>query len=121
MPSLRSSVTRLITPVLLVIGALSLPLDADAEPGVYPERIVFGQSAAFDGPARALGLGMREGILAAFALSKDSKGVALANKALATEHENLRFQALHTLAAIQNVKAMDGIIAHLKSATRLPR
>jgi ABC-type branched-subunit amino acid transport system substrate-binding protein len=66
MPRLRSSVTRLITPVLLVIGVFSLSVDASAEPGVYPERIVFGQSAAFDGPARALGLGMREGILAAF-------------------------------------------------------
>ena len=39
---------------------------ARAEPGVLDDRIVFGQSAAFDGPAAALGLGMREGILAAF-------------------------------------------------------
>ena len=39
---------------------------AHAEPGVFPGKILFGQSAVFDGPARALGLGMREGILAAF-------------------------------------------------------
>jgi ABC-type branched-subunit amino acid transport system substrate-binding protein len=39
---------------------------AHAEPGVFDDRIVFGQSAAFEGPAAALGLGMREGILAAF-------------------------------------------------------
>lgn len=37
-----------------------------AEPGVFDDRIVFGQSAAFEGPAAALGLGMRDGILAAF-------------------------------------------------------
>ena len=39
---------------------------ADAEPGVFEDKIVFGQSAAFKGPAAALGLGMRDGILAAF-------------------------------------------------------
>ena len=58
-----------------------------------------------------------EGILAAFALSGDSMGVALAMQALEHDSENLRYQALHTLAAIQKIKAMDGIIAHLKSAT----
>lgn len=45
---------------LAVMGA------AHAEPGVFHDRIVFGQSAAFEGPAAALGLEMREGILAAF-------------------------------------------------------
>jgi branched-chain amino acid transport system substrate-binding protein len=52
---------------LLGFGAMSLlNAAAHAEPGVFDDRIVFGQSAAFDGPAAALGLGMREGILAAF-------------------------------------------------------
>src|SRR5436305_15244602 len=42
-----------------------------AEPGgsevvVFDNRILFGQSAALGGPAAALGLGMREGILSAF-------------------------------------------------------
>lgn len=35
-------------------------------PGVSDDRIVFGQSAALDGPAAALGQEMRQGILAAF-------------------------------------------------------
>jgi branched-chain amino acid transport system substrate-binding protein len=39
---------------------------ARADPGVFDDRIVFGQSAVFAGPAAALGLGMRTGILAAF-------------------------------------------------------
>ncbi|MCG8597989.1 MAG: ABC transporter substrate-binding protein [Kiloniellales bacterium] len=39
---------------------------AGAEPGVTADSIVFGQSAALEGPASALGQGMREGILAAF-------------------------------------------------------
>jgi branched-chain amino acid transport system substrate-binding protein len=37
-----------------------------SEVGVFDNRILFGQSAALEGPAAALGLGMREGILAAF-------------------------------------------------------
>ena len=38
-------------------------------------RIVFGQSAALKGPAAALGLGMREGILAAFHEANAAGGV----------------------------------------------
>src|SRR5215208_2324841 len=48
---------------------------AHAESGVSDDRIVFGQSAAFDGPAAALGLGMREGILAAFGEANAAGGV----------------------------------------------
>jgi branched-chain amino acid transport system substrate-binding protein len=40
--------------------------DARAEDGVFVDKIVFGQVAALEGPAQALGQGMREGILAAF-------------------------------------------------------
>lgn len=61
---------------LLGIGAISLVgVTAHAEPGVFDDRIVFGQSAAFEGPAAALGLGMREGILAAFNEANASGGV----------------------------------------------
>ena len=56
------------------------------------------------------------GILAAFALSGDSKGAKLAEKALATKHEQLRYQALHTMADIQKMNAVDALIAHLKSS-----
>lgn len=45
-------------------------------PGVFDDRIVFGQSAAFSGPAAQLGLGMRRGIMAAFAeANRDQGGV----------------------------------------------
>ncbi len=37
-----------------------------AAPGVFEDRVVFGQSAAFSGPAKDLGNGMRLGIEAAF-------------------------------------------------------
>jgi ABC-type branched-subunit amino acid transport system substrate-binding protein len=47
--------------------AVLLPRGARAEPGVSADKIVFGQAAALEGPASALGTGMRTGIMAAFA------------------------------------------------------
>ena len=49
--------------------------DAAAEPGVSKDKVMFGQSAAFQGPAAALGVGVREGILAAFLEANASGGV----------------------------------------------
>ena len=43
--------------------------------GVMPDRIVFGQSAAFSGPAQQLGINMRLGIQAAFAEANRAGGV----------------------------------------------
>ena len=44
-------------------------------PGVYDERVVFGQSAVFSGPARQLGEEMRRGILSAFHEANREGGV----------------------------------------------
>lgn len=55
--------------VLLAVPA------AHAEPGVFEDRIVFGQSAALEGPAAELGRGMRHGILAAFKEKNKAGGV----------------------------------------------
>ena len=45
------------------------------DPGIFDERIVFGQSAAFSGPAQALGENMRRGIRAAFEERNEAGGV----------------------------------------------
>ena len=45
------------------------------EPGVFEQRILFGQSAAFSGPASELGKNMRIGIKAAFQEINDRGGV----------------------------------------------
>ena len=45
------------------------------ETGVSDQRILFGQSAAFSGPAQELGINMRKGILAAFKEANDDGGV----------------------------------------------
>jgi len=52
-----------------VLGAsvfLLIPAAVSAEQGVSSDRIIFGQAAALDGPAAALGQDMRKGLLAAF-------------------------------------------------------
>lgn len=46
-----------------------------AEDGVSADKILFGQVAALNGPAQALGQGMREGILAAFGEVNRTGGV----------------------------------------------
>ena len=56
----------------LVIASCSV---ARAENGIHPDRIVFGQSAALEGPAAALGRGMQEGILAAFHAINETGGI----------------------------------------------
>ena len=49
--------------------------ELERSPGVFDSRIVFGQSAAFSGPAQALGTNMRLGILAAFHEANEEDGV----------------------------------------------
>ena len=58
-----------------VMLAGAAPGIAVADPGVSSDKIVLGQSAAFDGPASALGLGMRLGMQAAFAEVNAAGGV----------------------------------------------
>ena len=68
---------RIMAILGLAIVAFNLVwiLAARADPGVFDDRIVFGQSAALKGPAAALGLGMRDGILAAFHEANAAGGV----------------------------------------------
>jgi ABC-type branched-subunit amino acid transport system substrate-binding protein len=66
---------HLIAAIASTFFILHLTTFARAELGVFEDRIVFGQSAAFKGPAAALGLGMRQGILAAFEEANAEGGV----------------------------------------------
>jgi hypothetical protein len=58
---------RLLFSVITAFGLLATLSCALADPGVSFDKIVFGQAAALEGPAAALGQDMRLGILAAFA------------------------------------------------------
>jgi len=61
--------------VIAVLAPAAAGAQADEVPGVSPERVLFGQSAAFSGPAAELGRGMRLGIQAAFKEANDAGGV----------------------------------------------
>ena len=66
---------RIAATMLGLCAVCLVKIAVHAESGVSDNRIVFGQSAAFDGPAAALGLGMREGLLAAFNEANAAGGV----------------------------------------------
>ena len=57
----------------VLIGYFTGPVFA--EDGVSKDKIIFGQVAALEGPAQALGQGMREGILAAFEEANRAGGI----------------------------------------------
>jgi branched-chain amino acid transport system substrate-binding protein len=72
MQQLRSTIFTSIS----ILFAVANPPHARAdEVGVSSDAILFGQAAALDGPSSALGLGIRQGILAAFAEINAKGGV----------------------------------------------
>lgn len=63
---------------LCIVGAVVSSLyitPLRAENGVSKDKILFGQVAALNGPAQALGQGMREGLLAAFEEANRAGGI----------------------------------------------
>ncbi len=65
-----ASVSELTPP-----AALAISVKEPSNPGVFDDRVVFGQSAAFSGPAQALGHAMQLGIEAAFREKNQAGGV----------------------------------------------
>ena len=59
----------------LMLCGVAVNATAQDVTGTYSDKIVVGQSAAFEGPAQALGLGMRAGLQAAFHEVNDKGGV----------------------------------------------
>ena len=73
---LSQTVMRKVQALVFGLAAsVAMTCAAHAEPGVYDDKIVFGESAAFAGPTAALGLGMRAGILAAFKEANAAGGI----------------------------------------------
>ncbi len=70
---MRISPLKALSVALVVL--LTAGLSAAAENGVSADKIVFGQAAALDGPAAALGQGMKVGLEAAFAEANKAGGV----------------------------------------------
>lgn len=59
----------------LLIAGFSVSAAQAQTAGVSTDKIIFGQSAAFDGPAAALGIGMNQGLMAAFSAANKAGGV----------------------------------------------
>ena len=92
--------------------------------GVFDNRIVFGQSAAFSGPAQALGTNMRLGILAAFHEANERGGVhgrtlELASLDDAYEPEAAVTNTLH-LIEVDEVFALIGEVGTPTSRSATP-
>ena len=72
---MRSSTAMRNAAILASFLVLTAPDLVRAEDGVTDDAIVFGQAAVLEGPAAALGNGMRQGITAAFEEANRSGGV----------------------------------------------
>jgi branched-chain amino acid transport system substrate-binding protein len=88
---------------LSIMLAAATPLHAD-EVGVSRGSIVFGQAAALEGPSSALGRGMRQGILAAFAEINGKGGVHGRRLELISRDDGYD----PDLSIVQTVKLIDG-------------
>lgn len=67
---------RRLTRIATALGLFALAGATEAaENGVFPDKVVLGQAAVLEGPAASLGLGMREGLLAAFAEANRAGGI----------------------------------------------
>lgn len=68
--------SRRLSSALLGLAAAALATTpAFAQSGISADKIVLGQAAALEGPAAALGQGMREGLLAAFDEANKAGGI----------------------------------------------
>ena len=104
---------------LVVTGAA-----ASAEDGVSADKIVFGQATALEGPASALGLGMKLGLEAAFAEINKAGGVKgrkLELKSVDDGYEpNKSIEAVKKLLADDKVFAIAGAVGTPTSAATQP-
>jgi branched-chain amino acid transport system substrate-binding protein len=115
---------REFTLALLASAATLRAGHAFADAGVSADKIVFGQAAPFEGPASALGLGMREGLSAAFAevnAKGGVKGRKLELKARDDGYEPTKsIEATKALLTQDNVFALVGPVGTPTSAATQP-
>jgi branched-chain amino acid transport system substrate-binding protein len=115
--------SSLALPLALVAFA-TFTLPASAEDGVFADKIVFGQTTALEGPASALGVGMKQGLEAAFAeINKAGgiKGRKLELKAVDDGYEPTKsIEAVKKLLADDKVFAIAGAVGTPTSAATQP-
>lgn len=102
---IHSHCLRILAAIFL--GLFSVP--AFADDGVSKDKILFGQVAALNGPAQALGQGMREGILAAFEEANRAGGVG--GRKLELKSVDDGYEPEKTIAATKKIINEDKIFA----------
>jgi branched-chain amino acid transport system substrate-binding protein len=93
--------------VFAALVAAGLPVAA--EDGVSADRIVFGQAAALDGPAAALGQGMKVGLEAAFAEANKAGGIK--GRKLALKSVDDGYEPTKSIEAVKKLLAEDKVFA----------
>ena len=100
------------------------PTVARDDPGIFNDRIVFGQSAAFTGPAGQLGIGMNHGIAAAFAEVNRAGGVNGRRLELVTRDDTyepeLAISNTMELIEEENIFALIGAVGTPTSRSAVP-
>ena len=104
---MRGNPRRFALALVISLGAHA----ALAEDGVSDKVVLFGQVAALQGPARDLGLGMRDGILAAFAEANRSGGIA--GRSLQLKSLDDGYEPEKTVAATKQIIQDDKVFALL--------
>src|SRR5579871_1941126 len=104
---MRAPSPKAILPVLTALFAMSLP--ASAENGVTADKVVFGQAAALDGPAAALGQGMKSGLEAAFAEVNKAGGVK--GRKLELKSVDDGYEPTRSIEAVKKLLADDKVFA----------
>jgi branched-chain amino acid transport system substrate-binding protein len=106
------------------LAAAVAATSAGAEDGVSADKILLGQVAALEGPAAALGLGMRQGLMAAFAEANRSGGVNGRKIELVSVNDgyepDLSIVAAHKLIDKDKVFALIGSVGTPTSAAVEP-
>jgi ABC-type branched-subunit amino acid transport system substrate-binding protein len=119
---MRSS--PLYTLPVMLAALVATGISASAEDGISADKIVFGQAAALDGPASALGQGMKLGIEAAFAEVNKAGGVKgrkLELKSVDDGYEPTRsIEAVKKLIGDDKVFAIAGAVGTPTSAATQP-
>lgn len=119
---MRASPFNALPAALAALLAAGIP--AFAEDGVSADKIVFGQATALEGPASALGQGMKMGLEAAFAEVNKAGGVKgrkLELKSLDDGYEPTKsIEAVKKLLEEDKVFAIAGAVGTPTAAATLP-
>ena len=94
---------------MVLAAFLATSISVFAEDGVSPDKIVFGQATALDGPASALGQGMKMGLEAAFAEVNKAGGVK--GRKLELKSVDDGYEPTKSIEAVKKLLAEDKVFA----------